>query len=92
MSTLYIRRTRHVVASPWPIADALVVLPNPMQIVASNHDAYEHPYFKERSYSLLMAGPPGSGDIGGIVVHPAQGAKTLTILLSPGPDAGKRAA
>ncbi|MGA2695353.1 MAG: hypothetical protein ABSE92_04795 [Terriglobales bacterium] len=68
-------------ASPWPIADALAVLLDPMHIVANIHDAYEHPYFKQRSYSLLMAGPSGSGDIGGIVVHPAQGAKTLTILL-----------
>jgi hypothetical protein len=32
----------------------------------------------------------GSGDIGGIVVHQAQGAKTLTVILSPAPYAGKR--
>jgi Cysteine-rich domain len=40
--------------------------------------------------SVLMTGPSGSGDIGGIVVHPAQAAKTLTVLLSPAPNAGKR--
>ena len=72
------------------LAHDLVVLLDPKQIVENIHDAYEHPYFKLRSYSVLMTGPSGSGDIGGIVVHPAQAAKTLTVLLSPDPNAGKR--
>ena len=73
------------------LAHDLVVLLDPKQIVSNIHDAYQHPYFKLRPYSLLMTGPSGSGDIGGIVVHPAQAAKTLTVLLSPAPDAGQRA-
>jgi L-lactate dehydrogenase complex protein LldG len=73
------------------LAHDLVVLLDPKQIVENIHDAYEHPYFKLRSYSVLMTGPSGSGDIGGIVVHPAQAAKTLTVLFSPAPDAGQRA-
>src|SRR6202046_2049185 len=73
------------------LAHDLVVLLDPKQIVPNIHDAYEHPHFKLRPYSLLMTGPSGSGDIGGIVVHPAQGAKTLTILLSPALNAGERA-
>jgi len=72
------------------LAHDLVVLLDPKQIVSNIHDAYEHPYFKQRPYSLLMTGPSGSGDIGGIVVHPAQAAKTLTVLFSPAPDAGQR--
>jgi L-lactate dehydrogenase complex protein LldG len=72
------------------LAHDLIVLLDPKQIVPNIHDAYEHPYFKLRPYSLLMTGPSGSGDIGGIVVHPAQAAKTLTVLLSPAPDAGQR--
>jgi L-lactate dehydrogenase complex protein LldG len=73
------------------LAHDLVVLLDPKQIVGNIHDAYEHPYFKLRSYSVLMTGPSGSGDIGGIVVHPAQAAKTLTVLLSPAPDASQGA-
>jgi L-lactate dehydrogenase complex protein LldG len=72
------------------LAHDLVVLLDPRQIVANIHDAYEHPYFKLRPYSVLMTGPSGSGDIGGIVVHPAQAAKTLTVLLSQASNAGKR--
>jgi L-lactate dehydrogenase complex protein LldG len=72
------------------LAHDLVVLLDPKQIVANIHDAYEHPYFKLSPYSVLMTGPSGSGDIGGIVVHPAQAAKTLTVLLSQASNAGKR--
>ena len=60
----------------------LVVLLDPNQIVRNIHDAYRHPYFKTRPYSLLMTGPSGSGDIGGVTVHPAQGVKTLTVILT----------
>lgn len=72
------------------LAHDLVVLLDPKLIVGNIHDAYEHPHFKLRPYSVLMTGPSGSGDIGGVVVHPAQGAKTLTVILSPATNAGKR--
>jgi L-lactate dehydrogenase complex protein LldG len=72
------------------LAHALVVLLDPKQIVGNIHNAYEHPYFKLRPYSVLMTGPSGSGDISGITVHPAQGVKTLTVILMPTRDAGKR--
>jgi len=72
------------------LAHDLVVLLDPKQIVANIHDAYQHTYFNLRPYSVLMTGPSGSGDIGGVVVHPAQAAKTLTVLLSPAPNAGQR--
>jgi L-lactate dehydrogenase complex protein LldG len=72
------------------LAHDLVVLLDPKQIVANIHDAYEHPYFKLRPYSVLMTGPSGSADISGITVHPAQGVKTLTVLFSPAPGARQR--
>ena len=72
------------------LAHDLVVLLDPKQIVENIHDAYEHPHFKLRQYSVLMTGPSGSGDMGGVVVHPAQAAKTLTVLFSSAPDAGQR--
>src|SRR5580698_1617021 len=46
------------------LAHDLVVLLDPKQIVENIHDAYEHPYFKLRPYSVLMTGPSGSGDSG----------------------------
>jgi L-lactate dehydrogenase complex protein LldG len=59
----------------------LIVLLDAKEIVRNIHDAYKHPHFKARPYSLLMTGPSGSGDIGGVTVHPAQGVKTLTVIL-----------
>jgi L-lactate dehydrogenase complex protein LldG len=64
-----------------------VVLLDANKIVRNIHDAYQHPYFKARPYSLLMTGPSGTGDIGGVVVHPAQGVKTLTVILTGDPGA-----
>jgi L-lactate dehydrogenase complex protein LldG len=72
------------------LAHDLVVLLDPKQIVPNIHDAYEHPHFRLRPYSVLMTGPSGSGDIGAIVVHPAQGVRTLTVILSPARNASKR--
>ena len=72
------------------LAHDLVVLVDPKQIVANIHDAFEHPYFKVRPYSVLMTGPSGSGDISGVVVHPAQAAKTLTVLFSVAPRSAQK--
>jgi L-lactate dehydrogenase complex protein LldG len=60
----------------------LVVLLDANKIVRNIHDAYQHPYFKARPYSALMTGPSGSGDISGVTVHPAQGVKSLTVILT----------
>lgn len=65
----------------------LVVLLDANKIVRNIHDAYRHPYFKSRPYSLLMTGPSGSADIGGVTVHPAQGVKTLTVIFTGDPVA-----
>jgi L-lactate dehydrogenase complex protein LldG len=72
------------------LAHDLVVLLDPKDIVENIHDAYEHPHFKQRPYSVLMTGPSGSGDISGVVVHPAQGVKTLTVVLSRAPGGDSR--
>jgi L-lactate dehydrogenase complex protein LldG len=69
------------------LSQDLVVLLDAKEIVRNIHDAYQHPYFKARPYSLLMTGPSGSGDIGGVTVHPAQGVKTLTVILTAKPVA-----
>jgi len=65
------------------LAHDLVVLLDPAEIVENVHLAYRHPSFRNTSYSVLMTGPSGSGDIGGRVVHPAQGVMTLTVIFWP---------
>ncbi len=65
------------------LAHDIVVLLDPVDIVENVHLAYRHPAFRNTAYSVLMTGPSGSGDIGGRVVHPAQGVMTLTVIFWP---------
>ncbi len=65
------------------LAHDIVILLDPAEIVENIHDAYSHPHFVDKAYSLLMSGPSGSADIGGITVHPAQGVMTLTVIFWP---------
>lgn len=64
-------------------AHDIVILLDPANIVENIHDAYTHPHFRDKAYSLLMSGPSGSADIAGATVHPAQGVMTLTVIFWP---------
>ena len=65
------------------LAQHLVVLLDPGDLVANIHLAYRHPSFTQAAYAVLLSGPSGSADIGGVTVHPAQGVTTLTAVLAP---------
>ena len=68
------------------LAEHLVVLLDPTDIVENLHLAYRNPAFQQTAYAVLLSGPSGSADIGGVTVHPAQGVTTLTVVLSPRQD------
>jgi L-lactate dehydrogenase complex protein LldG len=65
------------------LAQHLVVLLDPADLVENIHFTYRHPSFADTAYAVLLSGPSGSANIGGITVHPAQGVTTLTVVLSP---------
>jgi L-lactate dehydrogenase complex protein LldG len=65
------------------LAQHLVVLLDPADLVENIHVAYRHPSFQEAAYSVFLSGPSGSADIGGVTVHPAQGVTTTSVVLSP---------
>ncbi|HTR94558.1 MAG TPA: LUD domain-containing protein [Trebonia sp.] len=65
------------------LARHLVVLLDPADLVENIHSAYRHPSFTRAAYAVLLSGPSGSADIGGVTVHPAQGVTTMTIILWP---------
>jgi L-lactate dehydrogenase complex protein LldG len=71
------------------LAQHLVVLLDPADLVENMHLAYRHPAFAEAAYAVLLSGPSGSADIGGSTVHPAQGVTTLTVILAPRATAGQ---
>lgn len=61
----------------------LVVLLDPRQIVTNLHHAYQDPGFREAGYAVLMSGPSATADIEGVLIHGAQGVRTLTVITWP---------
>jgi L-lactate dehydrogenase complex protein LldG len=45
------------------------------------HDAYGQLDLTASPYGVFLAGPSATGDIEGVIIHGAQGARSLTVLL-----------
>jgi L-lactate dehydrogenase complex protein LldG len=65
------------------LAQHLVVLLDPDAIVANMHRAYQHPGLFDAQYAVFMTGPSATADIEGILIHGAQGIRTMTIIPAP---------
>ena len=65
------------------LAQHLLVLLDPADIVASTQDAYHCPEFKERRYAAFHTGPSATADIEGVLIHGAQGVRSLTVAMRP---------
>lgn len=65
------------------LAQHLVVLLDPGAIVASLHHAYRRPEMAAAGYAVLMTGPSATADIEGVLIHGAQGVRSLTVLPVP---------
>jgi len=64
------------------LSQHLVVLLDPALIVDNLHDAYRQRGQFDASYGVLMTGPSATADIEGILIHGAQGIRSLTIVLT----------
>ena len=62
------------------LSQHLVVLLDPRQIVPNLHHAYADPRRFEPRYSVFMTGPSATADIEGVLIHGAQGIRTLTVI------------
>jgi L-lactate dehydrogenase complex protein LldG len=63
------------------LSQHLVVLLDPGAIVDTMHDAYGRLDLAASPYGVFLAGPSATGDIEGVIIHGAQGARSLTVLL-----------
>ena len=70
-----------VVSALGVLSQHLVVLLDPASVVATMHDAYGRIDLAASPYGVFMAGPSATGDIEGVIIHGAQGARSLTVLL-----------
>lgn len=64
------------------LAQHLLVLLNPAEIVATLHDAYLRPEFQRERYASFHSGPSATADIEGVLIHGAQGVRSLTVLIT----------
>jgi L-lactate dehydrogenase complex protein LldG len=60
----------------------LIVLLDPDTILPNLHHAYEHSAFHQARYAVLMTGPSATADIEGVLIHGAQGVRSLTVVLT----------
>jgi L-lactate dehydrogenase complex protein LldG len=62
------------------LAQHLIVLLDPADIVVNLHHAYRRPEFRERHYASFHTGPSATADIEGVLIHCAQGVRSLLVV------------
>jgi L-lactate dehydrogenase complex protein LldG len=62
------------------LAQHLIVLLDPADIVVNLHHAYRRPEFRDRHYASFHTGPSATADIEGVLIHGAQGVRSLSGL------------
>ena len=65
------------------LSQHLVVLLDPAQLVPTMHHAYRRRADFEAPYGLFMTGPSATADIEGVLIHGAQGIRSLTVIPVP---------
>ena len=58
----------------------LIVLLDPADIVPNIHHAYRRPEWREVHYAVFQTGPSATADIEGVLIHGAQGVRSLSVL------------
>lgn len=62
------------------LAQHLIVLLDPADIVVNLHHAYRRPEFRSARYASFHTGPSATADIEGVLIHGAQGVRSLSVL------------
>lgn len=63
------------------LAQHLVVLLDPADILVNIQAAYRRPDFGRAAYAVLHTGPSATADIEGVLIHGAQGVRSLTVIV-----------
>ena len=59
------------------------ILLDPRAIVTNMHRAYQRRRISRGRYAVFMTGPSATADIEGILIHGAQGIRTMTVIPVP---------
>jgi L-lactate dehydrogenase complex protein LldG len=63
----------------------LIVLLDPADVVVNLHHAYRRPELRRGHYAVFHTGPSATADIEGVLIHGAQGVRSLTVVPVPRP-------
>ena len=58
----------------------LIVLLDPADILPNIHHAYRRPEWRDANYAVFQTGPSATADIEGVLIHGAQGVRSLSVL------------
>jgi L-lactate dehydrogenase complex protein LldG len=61
------------------LAQHLIVLLDPADVVVNLHHAYRRPEFRDGHYAAFHTGPSATADIEGVLIHGAQGVRSLSV-------------
>jgi L-lactate dehydrogenase complex protein LldG len=61
----------------------LIVLLDPADIVLNLHHSYARPELRDGNYVVFHSGPSATADIEGVLIHGAQGVRSLTVVCAP---------
>lgn len=81
--SLWLTAAQFKVGSLGLLAQHLVVLLDPARIVDNMHHAYRQRAQFDAPYGVFMTGPSATADIEGVLIHGAQGIRTLTVVPLP---------
>ena len=81
--SLWLTEAQFKVSSLGFLAQHLVVLLDPARIVDNMHHAYRERAQFNAPYGVFMTGPSATADIEGVLIHGAQGIRTLTVVPLP---------
>ena len=59
----------------------IIVLLDPVDILLNIHHAYRRPEWRDANYAVFQTGPSATADIEGVLIHGAQGVRSLSVLL-----------
>jgi len=65
------------------LSQHLVILLDPDKLAKDMYEAYKKVELDKNNYGCFMLGPSATADIGAVMVHGAQGARTLTVCFCP---------
>ena len=71
------------------LAQHLLVIVDRRDVLLTMQEGYRRPEFFHHSYTCFHTGPSATADIEGVLIHGAQGVRSLTVVLRPAKPGGR---